>query len=470
MFNRRNALRLAALSLVPGHLQPNYDVAAARLPRLQANREEFAQRGNPARTGEMPGKGLTVSDPVVVEGHFADERGGSMRLGMEPAVYSDVVFVGGYEFTAHSGLRNANWYSTEPDRFSYAAVGSDVVVVSNGKTELHGFDVWYGDPLWVCPGVSGATARSPVIADGRVYVAKSGASDTDIPVALDVKTGTEIWSYSGIDRVETPMSVFSDQVLFLDGDSRLVALDASTGNNQWTRDVSSSSYGPIAISEGVAVLGLWAFDLSSGDRHWGRGDFGSEQFSDAAVADGVACYGRSDGHLIALDLRTGEQLWEFNSGLEQRLGERYFPNPAIANGIVYFGVNLHLFAIDLKSGKEYWRYAFEGYEFEELGSPVLGNGYLWVTVGHGRLYGITNQVKKYALAIDGEIYAEPTYKSAVVASLLSGTEFDDVGPVEVHDGGEWRKVTIGTITGWVDEWAVRHTVSPEDYEDLVYTP
>lgn len=470
MINRRNAVQLAALSLVPRSLYPNHDVAAAKLLQQPVRWEDFAQRGSPARTGEMPGKGLTVTEPVVVHGHFADERGGNMRLGIEPAVYADLVFIGGYDFTAHSGMRAPHWGSPEPDRFSYAAAGSDVVVVSNGRTELHGFDVWYGEPLWVVNGVSGPTARSPVIADGKVFVAKSGASDEDIPVAMDVKTGTEIWSSAGIDRIETPLSVVDNHVLFLDKDSRLVALDALTGSHQWTLDVSSSSYGPIAISDGVAVLGLWAFDLPSGDMLWGRSGFGTEQFSNAAIADGVACYGRSDGHLIAVDLRTGESLWEFNSGLDQRLGELYFPNPAISNGIVYFGVNLHLFAIDLKSGKEYWRYAFEGYEFEELGSPVLGNGYLWVTVGHGRLYGITNQVETYALAVDGEIYSKPTYRSAIVGSYLSGTEFDDVGPVENHDGGEWRQVSIGNITGWVDEWAVRHSVSPEDYEDLIYTP
>ena len=72
------------------------------------------------------------------------------------------------------------------------------------------------------------------------------------------------------------------------------------------------------------------------------------------MADGVLYGGSIEGPLFALDAKTGEELWHYDSG-HGAVG-----TPKLVDGVVYFGTNWSLiFGVDSETGEELWRYETE---------------------------------------------------------------------------------------------------------------
>jgi outer membrane protein assembly factor BamB len=410
-----------------------------------------------------------------------------MPIGKAPAVYNELVFFGTSPFTAHvgydaTGLWSANLFGTN---FCYAAVGSDVVCIADINYDLYGLDIVTGAILWSFGEASVSTAESPVIANGLVYVDKIISQDVRCPLALDARTGAEAWAHDFDKRVESPMTVVDDLVLFCDNKGQMYALDAQTGEQRWQIEIGGPYSGLIAVADGIALLRedvvdfsnssvntrCRAVELSSGDTLWRSEDAGMGHYvSNAAVADGVVCLATDQGYLVALDLKTGKGVWHFDAGMVPRPRSGNFPDPAISNGIVYFGVNHVLYALDLTSGKEYWSYEFQGYDFEVVGSPVLGSGYLFVTFGDTRLYVITNRITRYYIVSGVDVHADPSTSSPTVAHLSRGTRLDTMGDEEQHDGSGWRRISVGDVAGWIESWTGDVSIRPVSYEDLIFTP
>ncbi|MGE0385501.1 MAG: PQQ-binding-like beta-propeller repeat protein [Gammaproteobacteria bacterium] len=78
--------------------------------------------------------------------------------------------------------------------------------------------------------------------------------------------------------------------------------------------------------------------------------------------DGRIFRGYSDGRLIALDARTGEQVWRVKIG-DPKLGEYFVAAPIAWNGLVFigtaggdFGIQGRMMAFDAATGREVWRF------------------------------------------------------------------------------------------------------------------
>ena len=74
-----------------------------------------------------------------------------------------------------------------------------------------------------------------------------------------------------------------------------------------------------------------------------------------AASDGLLFVGSGDRYLDAVDGKTGNLVWRYETGgAVESL-------PAVANGIVYAGsLDGHLYALDTASGELIWRYNTEG--------------------------------------------------------------------------------------------------------------
>jgi outer membrane protein assembly factor BamB len=67
-------------------------------------------------------------------------------------------------------------------------------------------------------------------------------------------------------------------------------------------------------------------------------------YSSPAVAGGVVYVGSYDGHVYALDAKTGERLWRYQTG------DEVVSSPAVAGGVVYVGSwDDYLYALDVGS-------------------------------------------------------------------------------------------------------------------------
>ena len=144
-------------------------------------------------------------------------------------------------------------------------------------------------PVWVLStGVNNGHEAAPIVNDGIMFVATPGNQ----VIAVDVRTGTVLWRY----RKQLPddvvllhptsrgVALFADKVFFAEGNAILVALDVKTGKEVWSTKVAENKDGyymslaPLVAGGKVMVgasggeLGIRgfvaAFDPSTGKELW----------------------------------------------------------------------------------------------------------------------------------------------------------------------------------------------------------
>ena len=178
-----------------------------------------------------------------------------------------------------------NWMSWgrtyNEDRFSPLAQINDSNVTGLGLAWFYTFDNKRGNEA------------TPVVVDGVLYTTTAW----NITVALDAKTGEEIWHFDPqvppdwgrvacCDVVSRGLAVWNGKVIIATLDGRLIALHGATGQPLWTTQTFSRD---------------WPYTITGSPR----------------VFDGKVIIGNSGGELgvrgyvTAYDTETGEQLWRF---------------------------------------------------------------------------------------------------------------------------------------------------------------
>jgi outer membrane protein assembly factor BamB len=103
--------------------------------------------------------------------------------------------------------------------------------------------------------------------------------------------------------------------------------------------------------------------------------------STPAVIDGAAYFGSDDGHIYAVDIKTSEEIWRFQTGGEVE------SSPAVAGGLVLVGsLSNTFFALDQKTGEPRW--TFNTGSMVQSSSVVIDGAVLfgsWVTGSGPRL-------------------------------------------------------------------------------------
>jgi hypothetical protein len=131
--------------------------------------------------------------------------------------------------------------------------------------------------------------------------------------------------------------VTADQVVFGARDGSFYGIDRATGAGRWRIDhgmpwVIASA----AVADGKAVVGssdgkfVTAVDLAAGKELW-RSRTGANQLSSAAIAGDTVVVGDFSGAVLGLDLASGRELWRFLAG------EGVFSSPLVADGTIYVG-------------------------------------------------------------------------------------------------------------------------------------
>jgi outer membrane protein assembly factor BamB len=214
----------------------------------------------------------------------------------------------------------------------------------------------------------------PAVADGRVFVVDSRrvkANDAiERVVALDEGTGTILWTrewptnYSGLQLVyaigprATP-TVDGDRVYVLGAMGRLLALDTSTGSVVWEKD--------------------YVKDFSATVPTWGM--------AGAPLVDGelLICLvgGEPDGKVIALNKRTGAEVWRsLSADSEPGYNQPIIIDAGGVRQLILFhpqGIS----ALDPRSGKVYWELEHSVQMGIVVATPVRSGPYLFVTSQHG---------------------------------------------------------------------------------------
>lgn len=230
----------------------------------------------------------------------------------------------------------------------------------------------------------GQVISSPTVSDGVVYI---GSSDQSL-YALDAVSGEIRWSYKTGGSINSTPLVVKGKVMFLSYDGNFYALDQNSGELSWkfktggekifeVKDYYNGSFKPdfwdfylssantkdSLVYFGSSDLNLYALDINSGEKVWNYKTGGSIH-SSPAISDNTLVVGSWDSGIYALNATTGEINWSYTTGRDTAnyiwLGVQ--ASPSISNGIVYVGSrDAKFYAISLKTGEPVWiKEAFDG--------------------------------------------------------------------------------------------------------------
>ena len=274
--------------------------------------------------------GTGYATPILVDGNlwlFA-------RWGEEEVLYSIDPETGETRWRSGYSAR----FDMNPATRRHGPGPKSTPAYADGRLFVHGmtgsvtaFDASDGEQLWHVPGAATEplyhTGTSPLAHDGLVIVHVGGHDDGAL-TAFDAETGNVRWSWDG----DGP--AYGSAMLFeLDGveqvvtftQERFVGVSFADGSLLWSRPFTTRStttsqtpvlHGNLVIQNGRGN-GVVAFRASRNGGNWTTADvWSTDEYSlhmaNPVVAGGVL-FGLShlnSGQYFALDLDSGEALWE----------------------------------------------------------------------------------------------------------------------------------------------------------------
>ena len=170
-------------------------------------------------------------------------------------------------------------------------------------TQINNGNVERLEPAWILStGVTNGHEAPPIVVNGVMFLATPGNQ----VLAVNARTGTLLWRYRRplpnavvlLHPTSRGVAVYNDKVYFAAGEAVLVALDAKTGEEVWTTKVAENESGyymslaPL-VADGKVLIGtsggelgirgfVAAFDAETGKELWrtftvpGPGEPGSE--------------------------------------------------------------------------------------------------------------------------------------------------------------------------------------------------
>lgn len=120
----------------------------------------------------------------------------------------------------------------------------------------------------------------------------------------------------------------------------------------------------------VTVRSLWSVSIGKGEKRLGIGQH-------PAIADGRVFAAAVDGGVTALDLKTGQVVWHYDSKA------RLSGGPGVGDGLVVVGgLEGEVIALDAGTGQEKWKAQVGN---EVLAAPAIGGGMVFVRSNDGRV-------------------------------------------------------------------------------------
>ncbi|TNE89926.1 MAG: PQQ-dependent dehydrogenase, methanol/ethanol family, partial [Rhodobacteraceae bacterium] len=186
------------------------------------------------------------------------------------------------------------------------------------------------------------------------------------------------------------------------------------------------------------LVPAWAFSLG-GEKQRG-------QESQPIVYDGVMYITGSYSRMWAIDVKTGEELWQYDA----RLPEGILPccdvinrGAAIYGDNVYFGtLDARIVALDRKTGKVVWNKKIADYKegYSYTAAPLIVNG-LVITGNSGGEFGIVGEVQARDAETGELVWTRPTIEGHM--GTLNGEESTMTGTLNASWPGDMWKTGGG---------------------------
>lgn len=256
---------------------------------------------------------------------------------------------------------------------TYAVIdGVPNVIIGNALGTVYRLNASTGALIHSFSTGGGAINSSPVVANGTVYVASSGASGSIL--AYDVETRKIKWKYTGFGSfTATGTMALRNNRLFvpLVTPAKLAALDVANGNKLWEYPLGSDT-GVATDANNVYLVHGGSLAIVSQATGAGSvvtlGD-GATSTIPIVTADNRLLIG--GGTTLKAYNTSGGLLWS-----SANLGSLQQQSPILANNRIYVASGTQLYGLNAADGTTIWSYA--------LGSSVPG--YAGLAALNDRLY------------------------------------------------------------------------------------
>ncbi|MCX6777217.1 MAG: PQQ-binding-like beta-propeller repeat protein [Candidatus Micrarchaeota archaeon] len=283
---------------------------------------------------------------------------------------------------AQSSERNAKWLFRTGDYIvGSPVIHDDVVFIGSASGNLYAINSTTGTQIWKY-GKVGRIESSASFSNSMVFF---GSNDGTL-YALWMN-GTLAWSYKTHDRILSSPAFAYDVVYIGSTDGNFYALNAANGNVMWNYSgFSAFSSSPIAsnwiIYAGSDEDTLYAFHAFNGTALWSQDFPGKIQSSFSLSPENVLYFPCKDGNIYAVYAGDGSKLWNIATGTEAQSSVHYSDE----TGIVYFGTtDSNVYAAD-KEGQIAWKYPTGNWV---ISTPTTKAGMLYVGSYDGNLYAIS---------------------------------------------------------------------------------
>jgi outer membrane protein assembly factor BamB len=233
-----------------------------------------------------------------------------------------------------------------------------------------------GPPLaWSTDGL-GSGYSSLSVAGGRIFT-MGDLGDTQFVLALDGQSGAQLWKTPVGPRWEdeyggpraTP-TVDGDHLYAMGTQGDLVCLETATGREVWRRNMVEDFGGDLMKAMGKYDWRYAESPLVDGDRV-------------------LATPGARDAMMVALDKRTGEEIWRASI---PELGEAGADGAAYSSIVISNGggtkqyvqlVGRGVIGVDAESGRFLWGYNRVANDVANIATPLVFGDHVFASSGYG---------------------------------------------------------------------------------------
>lgn len=326
------------------------------------------------------------------------------------------------ESSSFSVLKEINIGETSAQYFRITPlVLNNAVVFSDQKGLVSSFDkktfeiIWQKDLQLQYP--------SSIGGDSTLYVIGTRSGEV---IALEPETGKVIWRIAVSSEVLAKPAISNGIAVIKTVDGQITALNVVNGAQLWTykRDIPVLSVrgnsSPVIIDDKI-ITGLdngklVILDLKSGVLFWektisvsrGRSEMDRlvDLDADLLIVDNVAFIAGFQGKVIALDLQTGDFLWQRKMSVINNITFE-------SNKLYITDVRSHVWCLDATTGATIWKQKV--FIARKLTSPTLFESNLLFADYRGYLHAISKN--------DGQLVARSQVDSAGV----------DIAPIVIED-------------------------------------
>jgi outer membrane protein assembly factor BamB/orotate phosphoribosyltransferase len=272
---------------------------------------------------------------------------------------------------------------------------------------------------------------SPIVDGMTIYF----GTDDGTFWALDALSGERRWCFevrtSGRKNLWSSPSLFEQSVLFGAYDGNVYRLDKSTGEVQWSFSEADwvGSSPAIAGDLGLVFIGLEfatpgkqgaiaALDIGTGEKVWERQTVRYTHASPIYDArNGIVVCGSNNDEIFALEAKTGFDRWRFQTRGDGRKGSVRHAGAIdyTRDQLLVGAADGYIYVIDLLSGCEIWHIRTDN---EVYTIPLVHEDYAFVGSTDKYLYVIDLEKKRVHKkhSLQSKIYAPPRLLNGSVYS------------------------------------------------------